>query len=426
MIFPDPQARSGVPSPQAKPSAQMGAHVTPVTRYVPTLFDRTGELNALRHAAPDIWASMQPIIQVELKNLGRGTDRLQSKRAAMWRVADAVGPHPVFLDVLSPRNRPSQISTLELAQIHDDALMAGIRFVPVMTAGTKRPVPAVARIARDYGVGAMIRVEIARPDPERRGWPALLVAELDGLGLQCDAVDLLLDLGFLDRSIQVTVDEIADIVRLVATVGPWRSITISGTSLPHSLAQYPRDVLTPLFRIEWSLYQSVVDVLRMPLGFGDHAVQHLRSPKSGGRGPIPNIRYTYEAATWMALGSAPAVQLGSDATDREYVRLCQMILEQLPPAGRESSWGDELLEDCARRRIPPERQQMWRGVGTSRHLRVVATQLQERDRAAAIRLTRSSDALTRTGDGLATASSRGPLGRRRLDGPQPSGDDSGK
>jgi hypothetical protein len=339
---------------------------------------------------------MQPLIQIEAKRLRRDSDGLRSTRGAIGRIAEAVGQRRIYLDVLSPRDTPSVIGASELSGIHQQALMAGIDFVPVMTAGVRKPLDAVAATAKRSGVGALIRLRMTRPDPGRLGWRALLSKELDALGIGVAEADLMLDLEFLEPSVVIKPEQIRDVLELASAVGPWRTVTVNGTSMPSSLAQYSRAELTPLHRIEWSLFQSVADDAHRPIGFGDHAIQGPRSPKSGGRGPIPNIRYTHEAATWVALGTATVARLGVPEARREYVRLCQMVLGQLASSGRDYSWGDALMEDCARGLLQAEGQTMWRGVGTSHHLTTVAYQLQERDLATAIRLTRSAQTVQQT------------------------------
>ena len=79
---------------------------------------------------------------------------------------------------------------------------------------------------------------------------------------------------------------------------------------------------------------------------GDYAVQHPDPPhdeNGGGNTMRANIRYTDEQLTLIARGQGPVVQAGRE----QYRELCQMLIEREEFAGRDFSWGDAIIEDCA-------------------------------------------------------------------------------
>lgn len=85
-----------------------------------------------------------------------------------------------------------------------------------------------------------------------------------------------------------------------------------------------------------------------------------------------NIRYTSSDATVIARGEGPVTQEGNS----QYQLLCQQLVDQAGFEGGAYSWGDKVIEECARGAVTPGAQRMWRGAGTSHHLELVTNQLQ--------------------------------------------------
>jgi hypothetical protein len=86
-----------------------------------------------------------------------------------------------------------------------------------------------------------------------------------------------------------------------------------------------------------------------------------------------NIRYTVEQLTLVARGHGPVVQAGRE----QYRELCRMLIEREEFAGREFSLGDAIIEDCATGLCEPGAQALWRGAGTSHHLRQATDQVSQ-------------------------------------------------
>lgn len=61
----------------------------------------------------------------------------------------------------------------------------------------------------------------------------------------------------------------------------------------------------------------------------------------------------------------------------QYRDLCQQLVRSDSFSGADYTWGDSVIDGCARGTIAPGAQEMWRGVGTSHHLRFVIGQLQQ-------------------------------------------------
>jgi hypothetical protein len=112
--------------------------------------------------------------------------------------------------------------------------------------------------------------------------------------------------------------------------------------------------------------------------FGDYAIQNPEPPADdvGGNTMRANIRYTTATETLVARGRGPVNQEGPE----QYRGLCQQLMARTEFAGPAYSWGDEVIDNCARSPAEPEGQNLWRGAGTSHHLRAISEQLASRPR----------------------------------------------
>lgn len=84
-----------------------------------------------------------------------------------------------------------------------------------------------------------------------------------------------------------------------------------------------------------------------------------------------NIRYTSDNVTLVARGRGAVVQEGRE----QYRELCRMLVDRPEFVGSAYSWGDEQIAACASGAIEPGWQNLWRGAGSSHHLRLVTEQV---------------------------------------------------
>lgn len=128
-------------------------------------------------------------------------------------------------------------------------------------------------------------------------------------------------------------------------------------------------------RQEWTLWLDVVqsaDVLARIPAFGDYAISHTEPPEVDPRimRPSASIRYTCESA-WLVLK-------GRNVRDHGYEQfhdMCRDLVQRTEYSGRQFSWGDEYIDECAARRVSKGSLTTWRNVGTSHHLAFVVRQL---------------------------------------------------
>ena len=127
-------------------------------------------------------------------------------------------------------------------------------------------------------------------------------------------------------------------------------------------------------RREWDLWSALRDceLPRMP-AFGDYAIQHPEPPADEIAGNVmrANIRYTAASQTVVARGRGPVTQRGNE----QYEDLCKQLVARAEFSGGSYSWGDGVIDECARGLRDAGSQGMWRGAGTSHHLEFVTDQV---------------------------------------------------
>lgn len=347
--------------------------------YVPVLQDKAGELQALRCLAatrPQLFETLTPALHVVGPKKGQlSRDALKGH---VRRIRESVGTRPVYLAFA--RADPAHLVELRgekltlAAAVHHYCRHFELAAIPVVSsssAGTVRD--AVFEAATVDGRGLAIRHPLIGTTSPTGASPAHAVrALLDEAGLPAEDVDLWLDLGFLDEDSEVSPSRIVRTVERMEQVAPWRRIVLTGSSMPPALSCVPEGTDGLLPRHEWRLWQALPSELRQRLDFGDYAVQHPSPPADGGASMRANIRYTVADGHFVVRGRGPYREEGA----AQYVGLCSRIVNSGRFAGREFSWGDELIARCAADELAPGAQTMWRAVGTAHHLRVVSEQLQ--------------------------------------------------
>lgn len=356
-------------------------------QYVAAVQNKPGELDALREASADTWSRLTPLMQiVGPKHPG---PTISSNSVSEWvkKVAEVVGSHALFLDAVRLRpNHPvaaAKGTVPALGRMYWAARRRGLQFVAVAWAGkhTDAHLRLIADAADEDGRGVALRYPVrSMALPPRMSQDTYLSRVLKGLRTEVSSADLLIDLDFIDADVEIHVQDLARQIEGALAVGAWRSVVLLGTSMPSMLSCVPEGSLGTLPRREWDLWRglSTVQLSRRP-SYGDYAVQHSQPPHDdGGPGMRANIRYTVAEGTLVARGQGSVLQEGNE----QYRWLCQQLVARTDFSGGDYSWGDGVIQDCARGLLDPGAQRMWRGAGTSHHLRFVIDQLQRLRTAA--------------------------------------------
>jgi hypothetical protein len=368
--------------------------------YVVALQNKPGELEALRQASLEVWERMTPLVHfVGQKHRG---EPLNSSTIASWvaKAASAVGIHPFYLDIvrLAPDfpvvTSKGRVTVLE--SIYAAARKRRLRFVPVIWVGESSETHCAlvrdAALADGHGLAVRIRMRKLVP-PVGTTWSAYLAELLSTVSGDVGNADLLVDLEHLDPDAELNVEDFAASLNDMLSVGRWRGVALLGTSMPATLSCINEGTVGSLPRREWDLWQQIAQsgVSRVP-SYGDYAVQHPQPPRDdGGPGMRANIRYTSSNTTLIARGRGSVIQEGK----AQYRLLCEQLVASAEFAGSTYSWGDRLIDECARGAMEPGAQNVWRGAGTSHHFQFVTDQLRLRHAASKIAVSGFSPELDR-------------------------------
>lgn len=352
--------------------------------YVAAVQNKPGELDALRHASPETWSRLTPLVEIVGRKKRPAAYRQETVARWVKHVAEAVGSRPCFLDILRlrpghPAATPEGTSPV-LTVIHAAARKRGMAFVPVLPLGgddNADHARLVADAAACDGRGAALRYPILRLALEPGATHTTVLSEaLASLAIDVTCADVLVDLGYLSGDEELQAGDVGEALEEVTAVGKWRSVVLLGTSMPSMLGgAVAEGTIGELPRREWELWSTL---RRKPPGrlptYGDYVVQHPDPPyddDGGGPSMRANIRYTINGATLVVRGRGSVIQEGRE----QYRDLCQQLISRPEFAGPDFSWGDALIAACATGEIEPGWQNQWRGAGSSHHFRVVTEQV---------------------------------------------------
>lgn len=354
--------------------------------YVAALQAKAGELNALRQASPQTWSRLTPIIEV-VGPPHPGSAPFTRQRIHDWvkRVYEALDGRTCFLDVLrlSPNHRVDMVGGDQpvLSVIHAMARTRGIPFVPVLRpSDVPATIAQVAGAAACDGRGVALRVPLLGTVSADGAPTETLIEEvLDKVQVGVSGTDLLMDLRYIDEDAEIDIEYLVATIYELVAIGSWRGVVLLGTTMPRSFGGgiVVAGTVGRLPRKEWLLWSELrrSRIARLPT-YGDYAIQHPDPPLDAAEGQLPlglraAIRYTHDAVTVIPRAKAPRSTEGQE----QYRQLCRLLVQQPEFDGRDYTWGDGQIADCAEDACEPGWEDHWRGAGTSHHLRLVVDQL---------------------------------------------------
>ena len=363
-------------------------------KYLSIVKGREGEYRGLLDLDPEVLADITPLINLQpgepkedeadpvaggfwpsdegTKVAGSLNDVLLSDIHARWPSG-----HPLLLDGLWLKD-PASIGT-----VIDSARAAG--FVPLPVTGLDRAdtyQDLVAQAIRLDRQGTVLRLGRADFRPVRDDLADRVPALLERLGLKPAEVDLIIDLGEIDRlrweSDELTFEAMCE---AALSVGDWRNFAVAGSSQPGK--NHPKfiDNGIELFpRLEQWIYQKAQMrgcITRLPI-FGDYGTSHpepIEAMPSKNIQIIPQLRYA-TADGWLMVR-------GLNTTDNGWEHLqalCQKLTERPEWCKGSFSEGDRWIERVANGELVKGKPikgnyTTWKEVSQAHHLAFVSRQL---------------------------------------------------
>lgn len=351
--------------------------------YVPVLKGKEGEFAALEALQPDIRRRLMPLIEVPGVPYDYANERpAKSLEDHIGGIAERLFKSctnaPLYLDLpWFEEDEDLEDGRVALEAVLTDCTKMGVNAIPVVSRiSSEKYVAAAGNCANTNRTGVCVRllVEDFEEDTD-------LEVEVDRLlrGVEANNSDLLIDLEDLGAEASRAMLVARSIFSMIPRKDTWRRMIMAAASFPEDLSEVDASTITTLARREWELWKTLQKrkglLPRADLIFGDYAIAH----------PVPkeidprtmrmsaSIRYTAEE-NWLIVKGRNVRQYGFD----QYFELCKELIKRQEYLGKEFSWGDAYIADCASGKTGPGNATTWRKVGTNHHLTIVVREIASR------------------------------------------------
>ena len=349
--------------------------------YVPILKGKEGEFAALESLAPEIKTQITPLIEIPAVpfnfTLGKSAKTLDEHlRTLPDRLLKCLGSHSFYIQ--TPYFGDDD--QLEDDRCALDALLTNcskkhLHPIPVLSTDSTAECLNAVRKLIETGGKACIRLvwEDFSEDVDTNKLIQKLLRSVNKASVS--GLDLIVDLGELKTEPSVSVLMARTALHQAQKLGAWDRIVLAAASFPEDLSGVSAASVDTLPRREWQLWQALQRkpaLLPENLIFGDNAISH----------PVPreldprimrmsaSIRYT-TVEHWLILKGRNVTQYGFE----QYFELCKRLTKRPEYKGKDFSWGDDFIWQCAHHESGPGNATTWRKVGVNHHITFVVRQL---------------------------------------------------
>jgi hypothetical protein len=357
----------------------MGTH--PI--YVPMLKGKEGEFAALEALSGDVKPHLMPLIEFPgvpfdyanerpSKSLDEHVEGLSGRLDKLQRIWPNA---PLYLHLPwfgeGERLKDGRVA---LESVLADCMKEGINAVPVVSRSSSHDeVRAAARYSANAETGACVRlfIEDFKEDIDLDEEVGRLWRELGSVG--SNSLDVIIDLGDLHPEANLVA---RSVLSMIPEKDQWRRMILAAASFPEDLSDVGAATTSTIPRREWELWKTLQrrpNILpRRDLIFGDYAIAHPLPKELDPRimQMSASIRYT-TPDDWLVVKGRNVRQYGFD----QYFELCKTLIGRPEYSGRDFSWGDRYIDDCANGMLGPGNATTWRKVGTNHHLTLVTREL---------------------------------------------------
>lgn len=341
--------------------------------YACVLRWKAGERAALQCVAPQVAASLVPIIEPTPRAFERATEQADIFRATLRETAKQVGlawaGRPFFFDSHLIRAAATRLSLDPDEVLAAESLACGLRGAPVFRLST--PATTARRILAKLPLDVPVGMRVHAPDLASAADRSRLTTLLGAFGLQPRRVQLIVDLGVVDSDEPPT-KLFIELPHLRA----WRGVTMLGGSFPPNLISLELGIHN-VPRFEWRKYRHMFEEwpagLPVP-GFGDFGTQHAEFQEP----VIPcfpslSVRYTCDDE-WLVLRGSSYKNKDAGGS-RQFIGHARFLAQQPRFSGAGFSAGDQYIIERTLPNARPGNHQTWLSASMNHHLTLTASNL---------------------------------------------------
>lgn len=348
--------------------------------YVPILKWKRGEQKALELIPASYKQEFTPVI--EILPMPYDFEKQVYKKSIDYHLkgigkilVDSWGnSNPMFLDLLwLDKSWRMYNGKHPLEFILNEARKKGINLIPVV--GTKRDSAYLLEAKKANTIdnlGICIRLE----DQDFFDINNKIVHLMGLLGIRPSDVDLIIDFKYISPDDDYkNLLTIFTILNSIHQIKDFRNVIFSSTSFPPNVSGLPNNKISPISRSEWKIWSDLYNkkgtLPRLPV-FSDYAISNPFYIELDPRlmDKTVNIRYTIDK-NWLISKGRSVKKYGYGQSHF----LSKLITAHHSYCGRNFSWGDEYIEDCANGMNGPGNSETWRRVGTNHHITFVLHQI---------------------------------------------------
>jgi hypothetical protein len=329
-------------------------------KYIPILRGKLGEFSALENIDEDNLYELSPLIQIlpdrNLKRKGDYFKILSTKISKAW-------------------NFEGNLLFLDFKYTHDiefiDKLLLklsgnGLNIIPVISLASNDKYFEIIR--KGYTAnGLCVRLEKTHARPRKLS--ELLAKVSDEFEISENEIDILIDLGSITshEDIFLYQNTFQMLYESIANRDNYRRIIISSGSFPEDVTSFKSNTITAINRFEWELWNNIKDEVNDPkLIYSDYGNIHpVFDPTIPGFPGSCSIKYTTENHFIIFRGIKASDHPEGGAQFHEKSR--ELISHECYD-GRNFSWGDEFIYNCAHNNVTSGNLGTWVKVTLNHHL----------------------------------------------------------
>ncbi|MDJ1494517.1 beta family protein [Cytophagaceae bacterium DM2B3-1] len=176
---------------------------------------------------------------------------------------------------------------------------------------------------------------------------------IDHFKINESKVDILLDLNFIDHlDFEPTFDgfslaeKMIHIIHGISNNKGYRSIIIAGGSFPKDLSDYGTDTETPIARLEWDIWNTIVEgCSEITLRYSDYGNIHPEfDPNQESHPGTCSIKYTVDNNFLILKGK---LSHRHENGHGQYITKSNSLIAGSDYYGLDFSWGDRMIHDIA-------------------------------------------------------------------------------